>query len=413
MRAPSLRSRIAMVAVAALLGLLASEAGFRALKRVVCIGQGAKLFRPHPVFGWTHEPDAEGWTQGCVGRRFEWRAFSRMNADGLRDRDYPHVRRPDVPRVLVLGDSYVEGMQVPIAETFVKRVEAALGAAGRTAEVIDAGFSGFGTDNELLFFTSEGDRWEPDVVLLVFTPSNDVVENARGLYRRLYAAAPDGPPPKSHFELDAHGGLALDARATRRHWAEFTAANDSAVRRAWMAVERNFHLVRLAETLLQRRRIPPAAQRHVHTTLLTPYAAPAPRAGAAAWALTTALVRRLRAEVERRGAGFAIAIVPPKEAVSPAAWQAFLALGPLAPGVTYDVALPTRTIGAIAAADGIPYVDLTPPLAAHFAATGRTGYFGFDVHLNAEGHEVVAGALTPFVARLLDARPAAVTRDFR
>ena len=403
MRASPLRSRVAIAVVAALLALVATEAAFRALKRVVCVTAGAKLFQPHPVFGWTHEPNAEGWTQGCVGRRFEWRAFSRMNADGLRDRDYPRARRPGVARVLVLGDSYVEGMQVPSEQTFVKRVEAELAAGGRSVEVIDAGFSGFGTDNELLFFTSEGYRWHPDLVLLVFTPSNDVVENARRLYRRLYAAAPDGPPPKAYFKLAARG-LALDPRDARRHWEAFAAARATFLGQAWTAIERNSHLVRLVATALSRRRIPPDAQRRVHATLLAPYAVPPTRAAADAWALTDALVGRLRTEVEAHGAAFAVAIVPPKEAVSPAAWQAFLGLAPVPGGVTYDVTRPMRTIAATLTADGVPFVDLAPPLRTHFDATGRTGYFGFDVHLNDEGHAVVAAALTPFVARLLDAR---------
>jgi hypothetical protein len=105
-------------------GLLLSEVAFRVMKRFVCLTPGAKFFQPHPVYGWTHQPEAEGWTDGCIGRSFEWRTFSRMNADGLRDRDYSVTKQPGVTRILLLGDSYVEGMQVPVDCTFAKRLAA-------------------------------------------------------------------------------------------------------------------------------------------------------------------------------------------------------------------------------------------------------------------------------------------------
>src|SRR5205085_3476932 len=150
---------LALVVAATCVAVLLSEAAFRAVKRVVCVTAGAKLFRPHPLYGWTHEPGAEGWTNGCIARAFERRAFSRINAEGLRDREYSWTRAPGVTRILLLGDSFVEGMQVPLEQTFAKRLEAKLADDGRRVEVVNGGFSGFGTDNELLFFAVDGRRF--------------------------------------------------------------------------------------------------------------------------------------------------------------------------------------------------------------------------------------------------------------
>jgi hypothetical protein len=207
---------LVLLVAATCAGLLLSEVAFRLVKRVVCVGEGAKLFRPHPLYGWTHIPHAQGWTHRCAAGSFEWRAFSRINAAGLRDREYPSTRRAGVSRVLVLGDSFTEGMQVPLEQTFVKRAEAKLAAAGRDVEIVDGGFSGFGTDNELLFFRADGRAFDADVVLLGFTAANDVIENTRHLYRRMYAEVPDGAPPKSHFKRRPDGSLRLDTRAARR-----------------------------------------------------------------------------------------------------------------------------------------------------------------------------------------------------
>ena len=85
---------------------------------------GAKLFRPHPLYGWTHEPGAEGWTNGCIGRAFEWRAFSRINAEGLRRRGFAAADILAVRRAY--KTLYREGRTLDDAKE-------ALGAAARTS----------------------------------------------------------------------------------------------------------------------------------------------------------------------------------------------------------------------------------------------------------------------------------------
>jgi lysophospholipase L1-like esterase len=393
-------------------GVILSEAGFRVAKRFVCTTAGSKLFEPHPLYGWRHEPHGAGWAQGCVAREFEWRTFSRMNGDGLRDHDYPPRKRPGVVRILLLGDSFVEGMQVPLESTFAKRLEAKLLADGRDVEVVNAGVSGFGTDNELLFFEVEGERYEPDLVVLGFTAFNDVIENSRPLYERFYADSPDGPPPKAHFELARDGKLELDARDARRNFEELAARPAGLVGGVWAALERHLHVVRLVESAL-RPPLPPEATRTAHETLLGVFETESAPAWDDAWALTAALVRRLEAEVAGRGAALAAAIIPPREAVSAAAWRRLQDLMPESAPRPRDPDRPARLAREMFARARIPELDLGPALRAHFAATGRTGYFDWDIHLTEDGHEVVAEALHPFVTRLLDARARALGGDGR
>lgn len=78
--------------------------------------------------------------------------------------DYPKLE--GVYRILLLGDSYAEGLRVPLEQTFGKTLEAALNAsapAGQRFEVINAGISGWGTDQQLLWLRSEGAKYQPDV----------------------------------------------------------------------------------------------------------------------------------------------------------------------------------------------------------------------------------------------------------
>jgi len=46
-------------------------------------------------------------------------------------------------------------------------------------------------------------------------------------------------------------------------------------------------------------------------------------------------------------------------------------------------------------------MSLVPALRAHRERTGRSGYYEWDAHWDAEGHAVVAEALAPFVETLL------------
>lgn len=98
-----------------------------------------------------------------------------FNSKGLRDFEYEYLKNPDVYRVLILGDSFPEALQLKLNESFPKILEKKLSKNGRY-EVINAGVGGYGTENELLFFEYEGIKYKPDHVILAFS-LNDVNDN--------------------------------------------------------------------------------------------------------------------------------------------------------------------------------------------------------------------------------------------
>lgn len=128
-----------------------------------------------PLLGWAHEPGQRG-----VFETSEFRTVVRINENGLRDRLHLYERQDDIRRILVLGDSYAWGYGVKDAERFSERLEEALGA-----EVINAGVSGYSTDQELLWYENEGTKYETDLVILVLT-GNDVGDNERQLVNTIY-----------------------------------------------------------------------------------------------------------------------------------------------------------------------------------------------------------------------------------
>ena len=81
-----------------------------------------------------------------------------------------------------LGDSFTYGAGVAADETYLARLERALGSReGRAGsiEVVRAGVPRYFTRAERLLFEHDGEGWDPDLVLLGFVP-NDVVDTAVG-----------------------------------------------------------------------------------------------------------------------------------------------------------------------------------------------------------------------------------------
>lgn len=85
---------------------------------------------------------------------FSW---GRVNADGHVD----GPPRPGSPRVLALGDSYTEGLQVPPERRFSELLAAAL-----DVDVVNAGQSGWSPAHVVRYLEREGGRLAPDGLLV-------------------------------------------------------------------------------------------------------------------------------------------------------------------------------------------------------------------------------------------------------
>ena len=129
----------------------------------------ALLWRYDPKLGWHHQAGQQA--SVAIPRFLSYEV--RINAKGLRGPDLPYERRAGHPRVLMLGDSQAWGVGVAENETAASVLQAVTGA-----EVINAGVSGFSTDQELLWLSTEGVRYRPDLVVLVVS-GNDDWGNAR------------------------------------------------------------------------------------------------------------------------------------------------------------------------------------------------------------------------------------------
>lgn len=140
-------------------------------------------------------------------KRVTWRqeGFSQsyFGEDGLRT-PASVVKAPGVYRIIVLGDSFVEGLQEPVEFSFDKQLEDQLHAAtGRPIEVLNFGTVGFSTVQEYLLLKQMLPKYKADAVILAYTP-RDMAEtletwapaNLKPIGSRPFAIKVPGEPLK-------------------------------------------------------------------------------------------------------------------------------------------------------------------------------------------------------------------------
>lgn len=122
--------------------------------------------------GWRNIPS---WSATTFGKPLN------TNSKHLRDREYSFAKPVGTKRILVLGDSFAWGYGVGDDEIFTEVLEERLVKQESTWEVLNTGVSGWGTDQQYLYFRSEGKRYEPDIVVVAFYLGNDPVNCARSI----------------------------------------------------------------------------------------------------------------------------------------------------------------------------------------------------------------------------------------
>jgi len=123
--------------------------------------------------GITLTPGTNGWWTR------EGRGFVEINSRGMRDnREYEDIPKNSTYRIAIVGDSYVEALQVNVSQTFWRLMESRLNSECNNFnyekfEVLPFGVSGHGPAQYLLNIKHKISKLNPDLILVIFTPGND------------------------------------------------------------------------------------------------------------------------------------------------------------------------------------------------------------------------------------------------
>jgi hypothetical protein len=361
--------RLSVPAAAVFLTLLALEAAVR-------VYHAAERRRETPAGNPTaHEPlhitTGEPYLYGLNPRHPE------ISVQGTRDQAVAVPKPEGVFRVLVLGDSVAYGAALPPELTFPNQLEMLLRAKYPTAEVVNAGVSGYTAYNELQYYLARGREFGADVVIVAFC-LNDAVNprlhwgGAPGV-RFPTEAIPNPAYDREHIlpKISGPGGRARRSPPEEGAWRRLL--NRSKLYRA--VAPGVVGLFRRGDEMLAHT----AEGWPVYLTAEDEISIETLMGDTPEWRWLTDIYTRLDAAVRADDARLFVALFP-------LAYQ-------LEEGYPF---LPQRRLAAFCEQEGVAALDLTPT----FARRGRgrvfmlnnSGYY--DVwHLSGEGHRLAAEEL--------------------
>ncbi|MBI1934101.1 SGNH/GDSL hydrolase family protein [Candidatus Peregrinibacteria bacterium] len=318
-----------------------------------------------PVLGRIN-PRHAAWTI----RTTEFRTAMRTNADGFRGPSLEAgQRQPGEIRILFIGDSFLEAKQVPEEGRFAERTEVLLEEKlHRPVTVRALGMGGAEPARELLFYRHLGRSFDPDIVVQVIFPENDLLAMT-GSYR---------------FHEDAQGALALEDVWVNPppacHWKCALLQRSEIAVWAYRLIRR-FHETPSADPLL--------GDFGVYTE-----AGQQALAREGRFTATAAIVSALRDDVERDHGRF-LAVLMPGAFEIHAVWREEIERRYTETDST--VWWPSRVVDLFRDAlrkRDIAVVDLRPPFLEYETVHPDAFlYHRLDPHLNPTGHAITASAL--------------------
>jgi len=321
-----------------------------------------RWFRPQPLEAAIEWPDGTIRHRPDFSFRYTRADFSNIvsyNSIGMRGPDVAARKTPGVPRVLLMGDSYVEGKHVADDEVLTAVMRRLSAEEGRPLEVINLGVAGYGQGRELYLWDELGRELDPDLVILCVYV-NDLRNNLEREFWEMRdgllveTKRPDPPGRRLAYPvrkfLAAHSHLyVLFLLAKEQHWSremdlETEVARDFFV---WTGTEE-------AES---------------------------------GWRLTLALLEEFDRRVRESGAEFVVVAIPSKHQVDPALWAQYAALAGADPGA-FDRGAYQQRLREWSRRTGVRLIDLFDEFVAR--NVDNSFYYTIDGHWNPSGHALAA-----------------------
>jgi lysophospholipase L1-like esterase len=392
---------LALTLAALLAGLLACELLLRLL--------GVSF----PVYVWTDRVRGLAHIPGVKsGHKFQGRSWIEINSDGLRGPEAALAHPPGTYRVALLGDSFIEGFEVPFDSTvgeFIRRRLSAL--RGTPVEVLNFGVGGYGTTQEALTLRHQVWKYSPDLVVLAFTTGNDVTDNYRPLdsggYRPYY--------------VFRGGDLVLDTTFLRSG-----AYQSRAVwTRRLLGLVQESRLVQLVNRVRHLSRKRERQQNNATPRAPDAGGVPGSEVGLSnqvelppttpewqeAWRVTEGVLAMMHDECRRMHTPFAIVTLTRGIQVTPVPEQKEKFLRQIGAN---DLYYPERRLAEFGQHQGIPVLNLAPLMAeeaeqrhVYFHAAGPTLGIG---HWNGAGHQAAGERIASWLAQEFPAQPPASPR---
>jgi len=400
-RSKNLIGNLILISISVSVSLLAAEFVLR-MAFPVFLGSVVEYRIPHPVMGWSLEPDAS-----YLYKIPETTVHVSYNSSGWRDTAHSISKERDTFRIVVLGDSFMEAYSVELQNSFHKRLEKIVGQEAADVEVINLGVGGYGTLQEYLSLVEFGSEYKPDLVLLAFFARNDLSNNSFELESSLHVES---------IKIDARPFLKLDgsvdgiissvdyagakkrydkAKAQQSSFPGNVLSRSALVRTIRLAARSVKHSLGdstdndwgQAETARQ------------HLALHGSNYCKEPPEFADSWEITARIFQRLKKQTDELGSRLLVFSVPALHEVDTAEMHRIAATVPDSAMMCIEDAPATHRLRDTLDKLDIAYVDLLPTFRSASRDDGLDLYWVSDRHWNESGHSLAADVVG---AALLD-----------
>ncbi|MBP9865164.1 MAG: SGNH/GDSL hydrolase family protein [Candidatus Omnitrophica bacterium] len=358
-----------------------------------------------PWLGWRLAPGHNYWYGYENPQPVRWN----VNRHGWRGTDWTEQKPAEVYRIALLGDSYVEALQVEEKAAFGALAEKSLTAqTGRKIQMLNFGRSCNTQSEELLILQREILKFNPDMVVLFYFAINDIGDlhpsTSLSLMRPFYTE-------------NADGSLALDV--------SFKYSREFRLKQWINPLKQHSALISLlTERFIMLQRVQqaqnigilsddPHAEHSLKAYLSLATQTPEPQY-TANYALSKRLLREMKDLCQRRGIRFMLVNID-LPSYRPEVEAQFKSADP-----TFDPLFFDRDLQAFALSEGFDFIGLEEIFRKQYQKNakilhfkywdtlGTQGYWEYGAHTghwNYAGHQLVAETLTEKIAPLLNQAP--------
>ncbi len=359
------------------------------------MGYSGEIFQRDAKTGlMTIVPGWQGdWKKECFDNKVK------INSSGFNAPEFNKQKDGNVYRIAVVGDSFVEALQVPQDKTFYHLLEEKLNeeykSTGKKFEVMGFGHSGNGTFLNTLYMKKYALSYRPDLIVNAFLIWNDFKDDN-------YALSKSGGliVPKFFPEFKANGDVNLD-----KAQAYLQNKTDSGVKvllKQWASksafIMWLYPKYYLAKSRVMAGKTGSAITSTTTTTTEAPldyqqYLAQYPPQWDEVWKEEESLLKAENQEAAKGGAKFLLMSLVENYRVYPQ----LLANEDFIKKFSFDFDKPERYLQDISSRQQFPYLALLPAFRARAASTSQEFAFPCDGHWNETGHAWAADAMFDYL----------------
>jgi len=360
-------------------------------------GDSQVAYSFHKSYGWLHIPGSKFFYRGFHYPRAEFRIPFQTNHLGFRSgRDYKGDDSAKI-RIAIIGDSFVQALQVREEHSFPKVLESYFRKKGLDTFVYNFGISSTGTAHQYRIFEQEVLPIRPHLVVLAFF-HNDLIDNCPAYSHEEVYLFPS-------YERYANGEIRVKDFDAYMSWPLVIHYDGSA---APLTLPK--YLVPVIRSLsVLKKKMPLLFLKCAHAFLVDKYVAKTdydpefdvyrmeyPRVLQNAVKITFQLIRQIKEKCNKRNIGFMIVMIPSREQVIPGLWEQYLyqrrrILNP----EWFDTGKPYRLLAEFLQREGIPYLDLSELFSKE--SNIDSFYYSYDMHFNRKGHDKAGQAIAAFI----------------